>query len=109
MGPQPWETTTPGCMDPVTGVPTIRCLESVFANIVSVVITLTGIALLVMLVIGSVKYMTAGGDPKTAESAQKTMTSAVLGLALIVGAYLILRLLSNFTGIDLLKFEIPTF
>lgn len=107
MGPQPW-TNIPGC-EIIEGAPTIKCIEAVFANIVSVVVALTGIVLFIMLIVASFKYMTAGGDPKAAETSKKGMTSAILGLGLIIGAYLILRLLSNFTGLDLLKFEIPTF
>lgn len=108
MGPKPW-TEYPGCDLSNDGVPTIKCLEAVFGNIVSVVVTLTGIVLFIMLIVASFKYMTAGGDAKAAETSRKAMTSAILGLCLIIGAYLILRLLSNFTGLDLLKFEIPVF
>lgn len=115
MGPKDW-LSFPGCQlvgkdgisDP-TGAPNLKCLEAVFANIVSVVVTLAGIALFVMLVIGAIRYLTSGGEPKATEAAQKTMTSAVLGIALIIGSYLILRLLSSFTGVPLLKFEIPSF
>ncbi|MBI2029002.1 hypothetical protein HYT02_01155 [Candidatus Gottesmanbacteria bacterium] len=92
------------------GAPTIQCAEVVFANILQAVVTIAGIALLIMLVIGSIRFLTSGGDPKQTELARKTMTSAILGLVLIVGSYLILKLISDFTGIpELLKFEIPTF
>ncbi len=89
------------------GAPTIQCLEAVFANIISVVMTLAGLAFFVMLVIGSIRFLTSSGDPKATEAARKTMTSALLGLVLLAGSYLILRILSNFTGYDLLKFDIP--
>lgn len=108
MGPRPWQDVVPECdLVATQGVPTIKCFEAVFANILSVVVSLAGIALFVMLTIGSFRYLTSGGDPKATEAARKTMTSAVLGIALIIGSYLILRLISNFTGINLLKFEIP--
>lgn len=119
MGPQPWTTIVPGTpgMPPgqtggceiINGAPTLKCAEAVFANILSVVVTLTGIVLFIMLIVASFKYMTSGGDPKAAEGSKNAMSSAILGLGLIIGAYLILRLLSNFTGINLLKFEIPSF
>ncbi len=114
--PQPWTTVVPGdgtpgsgCEITSEGAPTLKCLEAVFANILSVVVTLAGIALFVMLTIGALRYLTSGGDPKATEAARKTMTSAVLGMALIIGSYLILRLISSFTGIELLRFEIPYF
>ncbi len=121
QAPQPWETIVPatpdqpwtGCVieyeNGVPGAPTLKCLEAVFANIVSSVMTLAGIALFVMLVIGAFRYLTSGGEPKAVESARKTMTYAIVGIVIIVSSYLVLRLLTNFTGVDLLKFEIPYF
>lgn len=125
--PQPWEEIVPpitgkpgsGCeffgnvgtgigSDP-SGAPTIKCLEGVFANVVSVVVELAGFAFFVMFVIGAIKYLTSGGDPKATESAQKTISSALLGLVLIIGSFLILKLIETFTGVSLMHFTIPFF
>ncbi len=96
------------CLDPINQVPTLKCLEIVFANILTAVTSLAGIALFVMLVIGGFKYLTSGGDPKAAEGAKNTMTFALIGMALIGLAFLVFNLISNFTGVpDILKFRIP--
>lgn len=106
--PTPVPATWQNCM--VNETPTIKCLEVVFGNVLEAVVALAGIALFIMLVVGSFRFLTSGGDPKQTETARKTMTSAILGLVLIIGSYLILRLIANFTGIDsLLEFTIPTF
>jgi hypothetical protein len=81
-------------------------LETVFGNIVQAVLAFAGIVLFIMLLIGGFKYLTAGGDPKSVESAQKTLTYAVIGLVLIALAYLILKFISVFTGADVLNFVI---
>ena len=99
---------TPG--GPPLEVPTLKCLEAVFKNIVTLVVSTVGLLLFIMLVMAGFKYLTSGGDPKATESAKNTMTYAILGLIAIVASYLILRLISQFTGIEnLLKFEIPSF
>ena len=106
--PQPW--SSPRCVTTVNGVEvaTIQGLECVFQNVVSVAIALAGLAVFVMLLAGALKYLTSGGDPKAQESAKNTMTYAVLGLVIMVAAYLILNLLSTFTGLPkLLNFTIP--
>ena len=106
--PQPW--ASPRCVELIKGVEVakIQGLECVFANVVSIAVTLAGLAVFLMLIVGGFKYLTSGGDPKATESAQKTMTYAVIGLVVIIAAYLILRFLAVFTGIpDLLKFIIP--
>lgn len=91
---------------PVVEVATLKGFECIFANILNVVIRLAGLALLVMLFMGGFKYLTAGGDPKKAQTAQQTITYAFFGLAAIIGAWFIFLLIKTFTGIDVLKFQI---
>lgn len=77
---------------------TFEDLNIVFENVVSTLLGLAGIVLFIMLVAGGFKYITSGGDPKAVESAKKTLTSAIAGLVLTASAYLILRLIADFTG-----------
>ena len=86
----------------------IQGLECLFQNVVTVVTAFAGLAVFIMFLTGGLKYLTSGGDPKAQEQAKGTLTFAVLGLVLIIAAYLILNFISTFTGIpDLLKFRIP--
>jgi hypothetical protein len=50
------------------------------------------------LVIGGLRYMTAGGDPAQAEQAKGNLTSALLGYALAVLAPVILQVLQGILG-----------
>jgi TRAP-type C4-dicarboxylate transport system permease small subunit len=82
-------------------------LQDIFSNVISVAIGLAGIAFFIMFIVGGFNYMTAGGNPQAAEGARKTLTYAVAGLVFIALAYLILRLISQFTGVTgILKFQI---
>ncbi|MGB9911495.1 MAG: pilin [Microgenomates group bacterium] len=85
----------------------IWCLECIFQSVLNLAIRLAGIALFIMLLIGGFKYLTSGGDPKTKESAQKTITYAILGMVILLGSWLILLFIKEFTGIDLTVFTIP--
>lgn len=87
--------------------PTVKCFEAVFVRILSVVIPLSVIALFVMLLIGGFKYLTAGGDQKATASAQQTITYAVIGIVLLVLAFVIFKLIEYFTGVPVTRFEIP--
>lgn len=90
------------------GVPTLKCLESVFANILSAVTGLAALSLFVMLLIGGFRYLTSGGEAKAAEGAKNTMTYALLGMALIGLAFLIFNIIARFTGVtSILNFHIP--
>lgn len=84
----------------------ISDLEGIFQNIVSYALGLVGVVLFVSLLIGGFKYLTAGGDPKAAEGAKKTITYAIGGLLLILASYLILVLIHTITGIDVTQFKI---
>lgn len=76
----------------------LRDLEAVFSSVVGIILGATGIVLFVMLLVGGFKYLTSGGDPKATEAAQKTLTTAIIGMVIVIAAFLILRFVSVFTG-----------
>lgn len=85
---------------------TIQDLEVVFSTFISGALTLAGIAVLVMLIVGGFGFLTAGGDKEGAAKAQKTITYAIGGLVLVLSAWIILNLLSKFLGVDFSTFKI---
>lgn len=84
----------------------IADLQKVFQSTVSAIIALAGIALFVMLVVGGVKYITSGGDPKATEGAKNTITYAIGGLVLILVSYLILVVIKAITGVNVTEFKV---
>lgn len=91
----------------IGGVTKIQGIECILIAILNLAVRLAGIAVFLMLIIGGFKYLTAGGDPKKAESAQKTITYAIFGLALLIGGWFILFFIEKFTGVEVTKFVIP--
>jgi hypothetical protein len=90
-------------------VATFASLESLFKNVVQAVVALAGVALLVMFFVAGFSYLFSGGDPKKLEQAKGTLTNAIIGLTVIVGAYIILNLIRVFTGVDITTFKITFF
>jgi len=88
-------------------VPKIQGIELIIARILHIIVPLAGIILLVMIVAGGFQYITSGGEAEKAAKARKTITYAVFGLLAILLSWLIIRLLENFTGLNLTQFEIP--
>lgn len=70
-------------------------------NIVQVGITISGIAFFAFLAMGGLRYITAGGDVKQTQEAMKQITNAIIGLAIVVGAYAITRVVSRVLGVDI--------
>lgn len=90
----------------VNDVATIKGVEAIFYNFVTVSLALAGIILFIMLVTGGFKYLTAGGNEDQVESARQTLTYAFFGFILAVAALLILRLIEQFTGVQVTIFRI---
>lgn len=81
-------------------------LEEIFRNILAAIGSLAAVVLFIMLVVGGFKWLTSGGDAKKLEQARGTLTAAFLGLILIIAAYIILRIIGYFTGLDLTIFRV---
>ncbi len=92
----------------VEGVATIGCLEPLFENTLNAILGLSAIGLFVMFVAGGFSFLFSGGDQKKTEQAKGTLTNAVIGLVIIVAAFLFLRTIGVFTGVDVTKFMIPS-
>lgn len=89
-------------------VATLQGLQCLLANILSVALTLIGIAGFIMLIVGSMKWLLSGGNAQHVEKAKNTMTYAVVGLIVALSAFIILNLVAEFTGIkSILQFTIP--
>ncbi len=88
-------------------VPTIQGLEGIITNILNIIIPAVGIILLIMLIVGGFQYITSGGEAEPTAKAKKTLTAALEGLLIVLAAWIIIRLLEEFTGLDLHTFRIP--
>lgn len=80
------------------GVATFNCLPTLFSNVVSVLLTLSGVAALFFIIFSGIKFITSGGDPKQVEGARKTLTYAIIGLIVIFLAYFIVNTVATLTG-----------
>jgi hypothetical protein len=88
-------------------VATIQGIECLMANVLSVFIALIGLAAFVMIVAAAFRYLLSGGNTKGTEQARNTVTFAIVGIVVALSAFIILNLLTAFTGVDLTKFVIP--
>lgn len=106
----------PGCMIDLgngTKIPTLKCLEVVFGNILFMASALIILVLFIMFIVGAFNYLTSFGNPEKIKKAQGTFKFAIIGFILFISAYLILNVicvlfLGGFgSSCKLFKFEIP--
>ncbi len=101
---QPLNLLPKGQFVPLNSV-TITGLISAAINISLIIASLLFVF---NLLFGGIKMIISGGDKERAENARRHVVNALIGVFLVFSAWAILNLLSQFFGIDLLNFEIPT-
>jgi hypothetical protein len=89
-------------------VATIQGIECLFFNVLQVVVFLAGIAFFIMFLNGGFQYLLSSGDQKKIAASSSTLTMAIFGIIGVIGSWLIIRLIENFTGVTLTKFIIPS-
>ncbi|TRZ52078.1 hypothetical protein D4R99_03375 [bacterium] len=86
-----WDTPGSSCI--VDGVPTLKCLEIVFGNILYMSSFFVLLVLFIMFVVGSFRYLTSFGNAENIKKAQGTLKYALIGFILFVSAFLILTII----------------
>lgn len=79
-------------------------LQHLFLRIINLAVEGAFIVLVIMLLWAGIRYLTSGGDPKPLQQANSTLTWALLGLSFLALAWIILRLISALTGVDITLF-----
>ena len=74
-------------------------LGKLITTSLQVILIAAGLMVLFFLIFGGIRYITSSGDEKQAEQAQKTITSALIGLIIIVAAYALAKVLEAVFGI----------
>ena len=77
----------------IDGVPSLKCIEVVFGNLLFISNVFIIFVLFIMFVIGSFKFLTSLGNPEQVEGAKGTFKWALIGLGLYLSSYLILTLI----------------
>lgn len=106
-----WDSTgtgNGGCM--IDGVPTLKCLEIVFGNILFMSSFFIIIVLFIMFVVGSFRYLASFGNAEKIKKAQGTLKYALIGFILFISAFLILTIIQKLflgsSGTNLFEFKL---
>lgn len=73
-------------------------IPQLVARIINWILPLTGSLLLVMFLYGGFLWMTAAGEADKVKKATQTMTNAVIGMVIVIGAYAIVYNLTSKFG-----------
>ena len=84
--------------------PGITQLQNLIQRLINLSVDLAFVALLFVFLISGIRFITSGGDPKAVGAARQGMTVAVMGIAFFALAWIILKLIETFTGVQVTQF-----
>ena len=61
-----------------------------------------------LLLIGAIQWISSGGDKQSLEGARNKLSSAIIGIVILLVVFAIIRLVGDFFGINLLDLTLPT-
>jgi len=71
----------------------LNAIERVAVNIIQIILGITGSLALLMFIIGGTMYLISGGSAKMLTKARSTLSYAVIGLAIVLFAGALIKLL----------------
>lgn len=77
-------------------------VETLFSRLLNISVGAAFIALVVVLVVAGIKFITSGGDAKSLTAASQAIVWGLLGILFMAIAWLIIQLIAAFTGINML-------
>ena len=98
-------TTTINIVKPTGAID--ASLQNVINNALKIVFAVAGFLVLVFLIMGAFQWMMSGGEKEAVGRARSRITHALIGLAILVLAFVIASVIQSLVGIDILKIELP--
>ncbi|OGE82384.1 MAG: hypothetical protein A3B10_02815 [Candidatus Doudnabacteria bacterium RIFCSPLOWO2_01_FULL_44_21] len=86
-----FQTPSPGG----TGLPGDDRVSTFVLRIINIALAIAGLIAVLFLIIGGFRYITSAGNEETAEQAKKIITNAIIGIVVIILAFVIVRVISN--------------
>lgn len=80
-------------------------IGSLLTVLVQLVFFVAGLAFFFNLILGGIQWINAGGDQKAMASARGRITSAVIGLIIVVAAYAITIIIGQVFGINIFNYK----
>lgn len=78
-------------------------LNAVVSVIIGFLTTLAALWFIIRIVLGGISWLSSGGDQKSLQGAQQTITNAIIGLAIVVASYAIISVIGTLLGLDILN------
>ncbi len=82
-------------------------LGQTLSNALALLLIVVGLAFFFMFVVGGIKWISSAGDKEKVGGAKKQISSAVIGLILVLLVFAVVGLINTLFGVNLVNFSIP--
>ena len=69
--------------------------QGIFQFIIQILLGIVGLLAVLFIIIGGFQYVTSAGNDEQAEAGKKTLTNAIIGLAIVILSYVIVVVVIN--------------
>lgn len=95
-----------GNLNKIGGTDGLGFFEKLIPSAVGLLFIVGGVSFFFMLVWGAISWILSGGDKAHLESAKGRITSAVMGIILLIASFAIVGLIETFFNINILSIDI---
>ncbi|HEV2339721.1 MAG TPA: pilin [Patescibacteria group bacterium] len=86
-----------------SAVATFQCLPVLYQLLINAALGLVGILAVILLIFAGMRYITAAGDSKKIEEAQKAVTYVIIGLVIVLLAFFVVGFIADITGVSCIR------
>ncbi|MDO8487138.1 MAG: hypothetical protein Q7S45_02520 [Candidatus Curtissbacteria bacterium] len=96
-------TQTSGSIPIPTALSQTGDITVVIGGIIRFILVTAFVIAFIMLLVGGIRWILAGGDEKAVEKARNTITAALIGLVVVLVAFALIRLVELFFGVNIIS------
>lgn len=89
------EASSPDVLVSPDPLPTQLIASQITLRVIQILLAIAGLIAVLFLIIGGLRYITAHGNEEQAEAAKKTITHAIIGVVIVILAFVIIRVIAN--------------
>lgn len=86
----------------------VTFIQKLLTSIIGIFFAAGFIIFVFMLLIGAIQWIASGGDKTALEGARGKISSALIGLVILISVFAIIKLVENFFGINILSIDISS-
>jgi hypothetical protein len=84
----------------------LQYLQKMLPNLIGLAFIIGSIIFFFMLLMGAIQWISSGGDKGKLESARGRITSAIIGIVLLLASFAIIKIIETFFGVNILTLDI---